>query len=235
VRLFGPLHLSLLLVIAAIAVGLAILGRRLPPGSRAVRLWLGYGLAVNEIIWWIFRYSREGFRFPQNLPLQLCDVTIWTTVAACLSLTPWVVEFSYFAGLAGAGMALITPDLWSPWPSYPAVYFFLAHGGIVIAIAFLVFGRVAPLRSGALLRGFVMLSAYAAALGLFDWALHTNYMYLCEKPRSETLLSDLGPWPVYLAGSFGIALALFWLLWLAAQRSGSTTPVSVRPQRAQED
>ena len=34
------------------------------------------------------------------------------TVAACLTLKPWIVEFDYFAGMAGAGMALLTPDLW---------------------------------------------------------------------------------------------------------------------------
>lgn len=223
-RLFGPLHLSLLAAIAAIAVLLVWLARRKDIGSRWIRVALGYGLALNEIIWWVFRYSEEGFRFPNNLPLQLCDVTVWTTVLACLTLTPWLVEFSYFAGLAGAGMALITPDLWSPWPSYPTIYFFLAHGGIVVAIAFLVFGRITPLRPGALWRGFSMLLIYAAFVGLFDWAFKTNYMYLRSKPREETLLSVLGPWPVYLIPAFALALMLFWLLWLAAR----TTPAEIR-------
>ena len=217
-RLFGPLHISLLFAIALIAFVLVHLGRRSSISTRTTRLFLGYALGINEIIWWIFRYSKEGFRFPFNLPLQLCDVTVWTTVFACITLAPWLVEFSYFAGLAGAGMAVITPDLWSPWPSYPAIYFFLAHGGIVIAILFLVFGNVAPLRPGALRRGFLMLLAYAALVGLFDWIFTTNYMYLRAKPKGETILSPLGPWPIYLIPAFVLALVLFWLLWISANR-----------------
>ena len=215
-RLFGPLHLSLLAAIAVVTLLLVWLARRGLLNARTARISIGLALAVNELIWWTFRYSKEGFRFPNNLPLQLCDVTVWTTVLACLTLTPWLVEFSYFAGIAGAGMALITPDLWSPWPSYPAIYFFLAHGGIVIAISLVVFGRFAPLRPGAVRRGFSMLLIYAAAVGLFDWIFRANYMYLRVKPKDQTLLSIFGPWPVYLIPSFALALLLFWLLGLAA-------------------
>ncbi len=227
-RLFGPLHLSLLIGIAAIAVLLVRVVSRSVTAARTTRILIGYGLATNEIIWWIFRYSKEGFRFPFNLPLQLCDITVWTTVLACITISPWLVEFSYFAGLAGAGMALITPDLWSPWPSYPAVYFFLAHGGIVVAVAFLVFGRITPLRPGALHRAFFMLLAYAASVGLFDWVFRTDYMYLCVKPKRGTLLSVLGPWPLYLVAVFGIALFLFWLLWLLAKKANTNLASNAR-------
>lgn len=211
-RLLGPVHVVLLIGIAAIAVWLAILCRRRLVPIHPLRLALGYGLAVNEIIWWIFRYSHEGFRFPNNLPLQLCDLVVWSTALACITLAPWLVEFSYFAGIAGAGMALLTPDLWSPWPSYPAIYFFLAHGGVVIAIITLVFGGIAPVRRGAMWRTFGMLLMYVAFLAGFDAIFRTNYMYLCRKPKNETLLNVLGPWPLYLGPGFAIALALFWLL-----------------------
>lgn len=183
-------------------------------GPRVVRLALGWGLAANELIWWVYRYSHEGVH-RTNLPLQLCDVTVWLSVVACLTLRAWAVEFTYFAGIAGAGMALLTPDLWSPWPSYPAIYFFLTHGGMVVACVVLSFGRAAPpLRTAAPACAFAVLVAYALALGAFNAILGTNYMYLCAKPRSLSLLNWLGPWPVYLGGAAAIGVALFWLLWL---------------------
>lgn len=209
-------------LLAAIGCGTAlvsILCRRGLIPARASRLFLGYGLACNELVWWMFRYSHEGIHLG-NLPLQLCDITVWSAVVSCLTLTPAVVEFTYFSGLAGAGMALLTPDLWSPWPSYPAVYFFIAHGGIVVAVSLLVFGRIAPLRPGALRRAFAALLAYAAAVGAFDATFGTNYMYLRRKPAGATLLNALGPWPWYLVAGAALALGLFWLLWLPVRGKG---------------
>jgi len=224
VPLFGSLHLALLAITTLAGVLLALLCRKIPAAARPVRLALGYGVAANEFVWWAFRYSQEGIHL-RNLPLQLCDVTLWTTVLACLTLVPALVEFAYFAGLAGAAMALITPDLWSPWPSYPAIYFFVAHGGIVVGIAVLVFGRIAPLRAGAVWRAFGMLLAYAAAIGVFNAVWGTNFMYLCRKPANASLLDVLGPWPIYLVCGAVVGLALFWALWLPVRpRRQSATP-----------
>jgi len=230
VKLFGPVHLSLLSVIAAIAIALPVLCRRGIVPARGARLAVGWALAVNELIWWIFRYSHEGIR-AANLPLQLCDLTVWLAVAACLTLAPAVVEFAYFAGIAGAGIALLTPNLWSPWPSYPAIYFFVAHGGIVIAIALVAFGGMARFRPGAVWRSFGLLLCYAALVGAVNAVLGFNYMFLCQKPRNPSLLDLMGPWPWYLAGGGAAALALFWLLWLPVRWMGDVGGNQTKAQR----
>lgn len=225
-KLFGPLHLALLGAIALAGCLLVLWCRRMEGVRRPVRLVLGIGLAINELVWWCFRYSHEGVHL-WNLPLQLCDITLWITSLASITLASALVEFAYFAGFAGAAMALLTPDLWRPWPEYPAIYFFLAHGGIVVGIAVLVLGRVAPLRHGAVWRAFGMLLVYAAVAGLFNALTGANYMYLCRKPANPSLLDVLGPWPLYLATGAAAALALFWLLWLPV-RPREPRPRSVR-------
>lgn len=219
--LFGRLHLALLAGIAAVAVALPYLCRRGAIPARATRLAVGWFVLLNELVWWIFRYSHEGIHL-RNLPLQLCDLTVWLSVLACLTAYPPIVEFAYFAGIAGAGMALITPDLWSPWPSYPAIYFFVAHGGIVIAVALMAFGGMVRFRPGAVWRSFGMLLAYAALVGIFNAAAGSNYMYLCRKPASATLLDKLGPWPWYLIPAAAVGLAFFWLLWLPVRPRPAT-------------
>jgi len=112
--LFRPLHLSILGAIAVLATAPTWLCRANILPAKPMRWGLGLALASNEPVWWAYRYSKEGVHMG-NLPLQLCDAAVWLSVAACLTVMPIVVEFAYFAGLAGAAMALLTPNLISPW------------------------------------------------------------------------------------------------------------------------
>ena len=52
-------------------------------------------------------------------------------------------------------------------------------------------------------------NAYAAAVGVVDWALDANYLFLREKPAAVTVLDWMGPWPVYLVVADAAALLLF--------------------------
>jgi hypothetical integral membrane protein (TIGR02206 family) len=213
-RLFGMAHLLILVAIVSVAVTVTWACRRSPAAQRSSRLVIGCLLIANELVWYAFRYSQEGFRFPEGLPLELCDVVVWITAFACLRLSVTATEFVYFAGLGGSGMALLTPDLWAPLLSYPSIYFFVAHGTVVIAIAALVFGRQVLMRSGCVWRVFGLLNVYAAAVGAFNLVFRTNYFYLCSKPESASILDWFGPWPYYILVAEFFALGLFYLMWL---------------------
>ncbi len=151
-QLFGPAHLLILAAVPALAIVLSRAARKgiVPP--RALVFTLGVFLAVNELFWYAFRLSREGFRFPEGLPLHLCDFMLWLTVAAALTLNRRVFEVAWFAGIGGASMALLTPDLWAPLASYPTVYFFLAHGFVVVTLLTLLGSGQAALRQGCVWR-----------------------------------------------------------------------------------
>ena len=218
-RLFGAAHLAILAAIPAAAALLARWAQQSTQAGRRIRLAMGTVLAVNEAGWYVFRYASEGLRFPEGLPLQLCDFALWMAALAALTLARPCFEMAYYAGLAGAGMALITPDLWAPSWSYPTVYFFLAHGLVVAVPLVLVWGWMARPQRNSLWSAFLVLNLYAAALGIFNAVFGTNYMYLCRKPAGASLLDFLGPWPLYLVGGEAVALALLVLLWLPFRRA----------------
>ena len=60
----------------------AWLGRRGIVPVKHLAWSLGLALALNELVWWFYRYSREGVHVA-NLPLQLCDAAVWLSILAC--------------------------------------------------------------------------------------------------------------------------------------------------------
>ncbi|MBL8217719.1 MAG: TIGR02206 family membrane protein [Bryobacterales bacterium] len=222
-QLFSLTHLAILAAVPLIASLLAAVARADRIRARRISLSLAVILSANEIIWYSYRYSTEGVRFPEGLPLQLCDAMVWISVAALLSTAQWVFESAFLIGIAGAGMALLTPDLWAPLRSYPSIYFFLAHGLIVAAVLYLVWSKERSLQPGCVWRVFRTVNLFALIVGTFNAIFHTNYMYLCRKPQGASLLDYLGPWPLYILAGEVLAFALLWTLWLpfAWARRGS--------------
>jgi hypothetical integral membrane protein (TIGR02206 family) len=220
---FGLAHLAILAAVPLAAAALAAFARRLPGAERPVRLALAAALALNELSWYVHALRSGWVRPPHGLPLDLCDVVLWLTVWALVALRPAILEVVYYLGLAGSGMALLTPDPGAALASYEGAKFFLAHGGVVAAILFLVLAGALRPRPGSWWRVFLWVNAYAALVAVFDWQFGTNYMYLREKPASTSLLDVLGAWPWYVVAAEPVALVLLWLLHLPFRRGGPAT------------
>jgi hypothetical integral membrane protein (TIGR02206 family) len=225
---FGPAHLAILAAVPLAAAALAAVARRRPAAERPLRLALAVGLAVNELAWYVHAVRSGWVRPPHGLPLDLCDVVLWLTAWALVAPRPALLEIVYYLGLAGSGMALLTPDPGAALASYEGAKFFVAHGGALGAVLFLVLAGALRPRPGSWWRVFLWVNAYAALVALFDWRFRTNYMYLREKPASATLLDVLGPWPWYVLAAEPVALALLWLLHLPLRRARGSRAGSAR-------
>lgn len=212
-NLLGLPHFAILAAIPLFAWAVTALARHNPERKGRIALALGVALAINELVWYAWVLRNEGSPFPDALPLQLCDLTLWLTVILTFRQWPALFDFTWLAGVGGSLMAILTPDLWAAPLSYPTIYFFVAHEGVIAILLYMVWSGIARPRPGCVWRAMLWLNVYAALVGTFNAVFHTNYMYLCAKPASVSLLSYLGPWPIYLLGSEAAAVVLFWLLW----------------------
>lgn len=213
-RLLAAEHLWAVAVIALAAGGLALTARRSPGGwTVAVARALGIGILAVEGSWWLIWLPTRGAWSPAyGLPLQLCDLAAFIAGAALLWPRPLLAELTYFWGLGGSLQALLTPDLQEHFPSYPYWQFYLAHGGVVVAALFLVWGlRVRP-RPGAVPRVFGLTLGLLALDGLVDLATGGNYLFLRQPPRNGSLLNVMGPWPWYVLTGSILALAILYVL-----------------------
>ena len=213
-HLFGLVHLLILASVPAFAAVLVVVQRRLPPGSPAIR----YGLAAVLFPCEAFYYGYTAWQgqpmFPDHLPLELCDLSMWLVVIALLTLKPAVFDLAYYFALAGASMSLLTPDMPPSYPALLAVQFFADHGLLVVAILYLVWSGQARPRPGSVLRAMLALNICAAFVGTFDFIFYTNYMFIRAKPQTVSLLTFFGPWPWYLLATEGVGVVLFLLLYL---------------------
>ena len=218
-RLFGTIHLLILSAVVLLAVALAALQRRLSPGCKWLRMGLALLLLLDWAAWYDYLAVHGQLTFPHQLPLELCDVTLLLIVISLFTISPAIFDLAYYCALAGSSMALLTPDLWEPFPSVGTVQFFAAHGLAVTATLYLVWSGLARPRAGSVGRAMLAVNILAAFDGLFNAIFKTNYMYLCAKPANASLLDLLGPWPWYILTSEGVALALFLLLYLPFRSS----------------
>ena len=190
---FGPAHIAIGAAIPLVAVALAFAIREFPSRAPFVRLSLAWVLAIDALSWYAVSFTRGDVRPPHGLPLNLCDAVVWVTVYALVKERPWALETAYYLGLAGSGMALLTPDLGSNASTWDVAQFFIAHGLVIVAVLLLVLTRVVHPRPGAWWRAFLTANAYAAFVAAFDAIFERPST--CRKPQAGTLLICSGRGP----------------------------------------
>ena len=220
-RLFGPAHLLILASVPCLAGILAMIQRRLSARSRSLRVSLAVLLLLDSVVYYGYLVFRGQLTFPNHLPLELCDASLCLIIIALFALNKTVFDLAYYGALAGATMALLTPNLWEAFPSFGTVQFFVAHGLIVAGALYLAWSGLARPRPGSVLRAIAAMNIFAALVGTFDFVFKTNYMYLRAKPQNASLLDFLGAWPWYLVSAEGVAIVVFLMLYLPFWRSAA--------------
>ena len=81
-RLFGPVHLLILGAVVLLAAGLAVIQRKLLPGTKVLRLGLAVTLLSDSVVFYGYQITHGQLTFPDHLPLELCDASLCLVVIA---------------------------------------------------------------------------------------------------------------------------------------------------------
>jgi hypothetical integral membrane protein (TIGR02206 family) len=224
--LFGPVHVAILCTVPALAGALSFAHRRFPAAARPIRLGFAMTLLADNAVYYGWQIRHHNLTFPDHMPFELCDVSMVLTVLSLILLRPLLFDLAYYWAVAGASMALLTPNLWEPFPSFGTVQFFVAHGLTVAGVLYLLWSGQAKPRPWSVARAMIGVNVFAVLVGPFDYLYKTNYFYLRSKPTNPSLLDLLGPWPIYIVGTEAVALVLFLLLYWPVRPQRTVNPIS---------
>jgi hypothetical integral membrane protein (TIGR02206 family) len=198
--LFGPSHLSVILLTFTVPLFLGWWVRRGASSSRTTSINLFWVLLlVGAKLSALYLAHQRGYLDWQNaLPMHLCDWAFFTAVITLIWRQQLAYELTYFWGLAGTMQALLTPDLNFDFPDPRFLTFFISHGGIIAVVIYTTYGlRFRPTWKS-VLRAVIASQVYLAVTICVNLIFDANYGYLCRKPENPSLMDYFGPWPWYI-------------------------------------
>lgn len=182
--------------------------------SRTLDKWFAYGLALllilQEISLSVWRITTDQWRPGTSLPLHLCGAAVVLSAVLLVTKKRQIYQIVYFWGFGGALQALITPDIGPfSYPHFRFFQFFVSHGAIVTATVYATFimGYRPYFRS--IFKIFAITNIYLVFIAGFNYLFDGNYLFICHKPDTASLLDYLGPWPYYILSLEVVGFLLF--------------------------
>ena len=138
-----------------------------------------------------------------SLPLHLCSLMWFVSIGLFLTKKQWAFEMVLFIGMPGGVHSLLTPELTHGDSLLHKIDFFIGHGGLILAPFYAIFVLKMWPRKHAWWQSFLKLQLLVLVVGLFNYLLGSNYMYLAKPPIADNPLipssqSFFGKWPYYI-------------------------------------
>jgi hypothetical integral membrane protein (TIGR02206 family) len=232
-ELFGVNHLFAIGILLLCLFLLYFLRNRFNEnGKRAFRIVLAVVLVINELGWHIWNAAIGEWNIQTMLPFHLCSILIWLSAYMLIKKSYRIYEFAYLLGIIGAMQAVLTPDVGAyGFPHYRFFQTFISHGGIILAACYMTWLEGFRPIPASLVRVIVGSNLYLVLVGLINWLVGSNYLFIAHKPVTASLLDVLPEWPIYILYIEGLAifLCLFMYLPFAVQDFRSKKQTAILP------
>jgi hypothetical integral membrane protein (TIGR02206 family) len=200
--LFDTAHLIALGVVALVNLSFIFFRRVENPRARTgLRYAMAIILIVNEGMWHWWHIYTGQWTIQTMLPLHLCSVMVFLSAAMLVTRRYGIYEYLYFLGIGAAIQALLTPDVGLyGFPHFRFFQTFISHGLIVSAAIYMTVVEGYRPRWKSFRNIFVGGNIYMLFVGLVNWLIGSNYLFIAHKPDTPSLIDLLGPWPWYILG-----------------------------------
>ena len=184
---------------------------RVPPDTRRIlSITLGIILILRELWknWYIFNLGI--WELKTALPLHLCGISAIFAGLMLFKTYQKGFEFLALISLTGAMHAIFTPQLNHGASHAQLIEYYIGHGGVILVPIYLAIVDGYRVRKNAWRDVFIYCQLLLIFIGMINFILDANYMYLCEAPIVNNPLI-IGLWPWYIIGFeiFGLVHILF--------------------------
>lgn len=174
-------------------------------------------LIANLVVEQFYNFYTGSWNIQQNIPAHLCSISSILCIIYLLNKNQLLGEFVYYWGLLGGIHALLTPEFNNGIKGYNFYSYFIEHAGLLLVVLYSIVhnGFVPRPKSWLVIFGYSQL--VVLSVGILNYAIGTNYMFLREPPSANNPFI-IGAWPFYLICFEIAAIAHFWLFYLPFAR-----------------
>jgi hypothetical integral membrane protein (TIGR02206 family) len=216
--LFGNVHLITMAIIVLVAVFLPLVCKNQSTSNKSLISKVIAFIILSHVI--ISPYKdlyllQNPYNWREILPIHMCDLSEIFLAAFLLGGPKILYKCAFFWGLAGASMAIITPDI--PVIDLDYAFFMIGHGMIVIGVMYATISLgnrpyAKDILTVSLITAFVLLPiVYLINLILGEPA---NYWYLIAKPAGASLMDAFPEPPYHLLITTPLAIVTFYLIYI---------------------
>jgi len=169
-------------------------------------------LLSNLIIENLYAYTTNNWSIQSNLPLHMCGLSGLMSILLLFNFNTRMAHLVYYWGLTGGFYSLLTPEFDQGDQGFFFYSYFIGHGGLILTCAYMIIHHKFRPEANSWLKIFLITQIAAIAIGLFNWATGSNYMYLLTPPTVDNPLI-IGNWPWYILVFEVLAIVHFYLFY----------------------
>ena len=216
-EIFGTVHLITIVTIILVSIFLPKLYKNKTNDQKSLMKKVIAGVIAAHVI--ISPYKdlyllANPYDWRETLPFHMCDLSEIFLIWFLLGGPRILYVCAFFWGLAGATMAILTPDI--TYHDLDYIFFMVGHGMIVVGIMY----ATVALGNRPYAKDIVIVSAITALVLLpIVYAINillgepANFWYLVAKPDGASLMDVFPEAPMHLLYTTPIAIALFYLIY----------------------